>query len=377
MKRNEWQRLLLAGLSQGQIPLNSQQLKVMSHLTACRTPLAGNEVYACTHCGYQLQVERSCRDRHCPSCQFRATQQWCTLRQADVLPVTYYHLVFTLPHELNGWISVYPKALFQLLFESVWHTLNTFGHSSKRLDGQLGAMVVLHTWGQTLSRHVHCHCLVPGGALTSDGQWHAASSTHLFPVKALSRFYRGRMVSQLRQAQQKGEFELIDDAAFNHRLDQLMQTEWLVYAKAASYGHERLLNYLGRYTRRIALTLSRLSHFDGEQVDLSYRDYRDGQQKVMHLSAAELVRRFVWHVLPKGLMRIRYYGFLANAVRRKQLPIIRAALMVPKDEMPESFEPADSIQAGPVELQVLACPVCDHNQWRFVGMSRRLHWEPG
>ena len=364
-----WQQVLKGGLAQSQIKLNSQQLKVFSHLTVCKTELAGSEVYACTHCGYQLKVHRSCRDRHCPSCQYRATQKWCELRRADVLPVTYYHLVFTLPHTLNGWVSCHPSELYRLLFESVWHTLNTFGRAPKRLDGQLGVMAVLHTWGQTLTRHVHLHCLIPGGALSQTGQWHAASSTYLFPVKALSRHYRGRMVSQLRQARNAGLFDFIDDTHFDQKLLQLMNVEWNVYAKAASYGHDKLIKYLGRYTRRIALTPNRLGNFNGEEVELKYRDYRDNQQKVMPLSASELVRRFALHVLPKGFMRVRYYGYLANAVRRKKLKEIRSALLVKPTELDKSE--GSEVLIGP------ACPQCGQNHWHFIGMSRRLHWEPG
>jgi len=364
-----WKQVLDAGIKQNQTPLNAQQLKVFSHLMACQTEQAGSEVYACTHCGFQLRVNRSCRDRHCPGCQYRATQQWCELRRADVLPVTYYHLVFTLPHKLNGWVSCYPGEIYQWLFESVWQTLNTFGHSPKRLNGQVGVMAVLHTWGQTLTRHVHLHCLVPGGALTQSGEWHAATSSYLFPVKALSRHYRGRMVSQLRQARKSGLLELIDNQSFDQTLNQLMNSDWNVYAKAASYGHDKLINYLGRYTRKIALTPNRLDNFNGELVDLKYRDYRNNQQKVMQLAPSELIRRFALHVLPKGFMRIRYYGYLANAVCRKKLKVIRAALSVE----PVAIEKAEECH----ELTVLACPQCGQNQWHFIGMSRRLHWEPG
>lgn len=364
-----WKQVLNAGIAQAQVKLNSQQLKVFSHLTVCRTALAGSEVYACTHCGYQLKVHRSCRDRHCPGCQHRATQKWCELRRADVLPVTYYHMVFTLPHTLNGWVSCYAAEIYRCLFESVWHSLNSFGQSPRRLNGQLGVMAVLHTWGQTLSRHVHLHCLVPGGALTEDGQWHAATSPYLFPVKALSRHYRGRMVSLLRQGRTAGLLELIDDDSFDEKLAELMSTKWNVYAKVASYGHDKLIDYLGRYTRKIALTPNRLQSFNGEQVGLKYRDYRDNRQKVMQLTPSELVRRFALHVLPKGFMRVRYYGYLANAVRRKKLKAIRAALSVE----PALLEKTEECN----ELFVLACPQCGENHWHFIGMSRRLHWEPG
>ena len=369
MSSQLWKTVLSAGLEQTPQKFNRQQLKVLSHLSRCQTAAAGVEVYACDDCGYQMQVLHSCRDRHCPSCQYRATKRWCDDRRCDVLPVTYYHLVFTLPSEFNGWASCHADVLYRLLFESVWKTLSHFGHAANRLNGQIGMLSVLHTWGQTLSRHIHLHCLVPGGALTPDGEWHAAKSNYLFPVKALSRFYRGCMVSSLRQAQKEAQLSFIDDDVFNATLNQVMAKDWVVYSKEASYGHDKLIDYLGRYTRRIALTPNRLLSYDGEQVSLKYRDYRDGQQKVMKLSPAELLRRFALHVLPKGFMRVRYYGFLANAVRKEKLAQIRRLLnvAVPLKETKE------------VELNVglPQCPDCGQTHWHFVGLLIRWHWQPG
>ncbi len=346
--------------------LNPQQYKVLNQLQYCRTEKAGSETYACEQCGYQQTVVRSCRDRHCPGCQYRAMLQWCDARRADILPVTYFHLVFTLPSCLNGWISCHGAVIYRLLFESVWSTLKAFGESPKRLNGQLGVMAVLHTWGQTLVRHVHLHCLVPGGALATNGQWHRAKSNYLFPVKALSRHYRGRMVSALRQAHHKGLLNRLTDEDIDSTLTSLMQIEWVVYSKAATYGHDKLIDYLGRYTRKIALSLNRIKQLKDEQVTLSYRDYRDGQQKLMQISCRELVRRFALHVLPKGFMRVRYYGFLANAVRQTKLGEIRAALKAVKPE------PVKTKMHSPPN-----CPNCGTRHWHFIGMIVRWHWRPG
>lgn len=361
--------MLSAGLTQTSQQFNRQQLKVFSHLMQCRTEAAGVEVYACDNCGYQMPVLRSCRDRHCPGCQYRATQKWCEARRNDILPVTYYHLVFTLPSELNGWVSCHAAVIYRLLFESVWHTLSSFGQASNRLNGQLGMLSVMHTWGQTLVRHVHLHCLIPGGALTKQGDWHAAKSNYLFPVKALSRHYRGHFVSRLREAKNQGLLNRLPMDKFNATLNQLMSKDWVVYSKAAIYGHDKLIDYLGRYTRRIALTPNRIVGFDGETVNLAYRDYRDGQRKVMGLKPTELLRRFALHVLPKGFMRVRYYGFLANAVRVQKLATIRRILNV-------SPIKSDKDDTG-LELGRSHCPDCDKTHWHYIGVYQRWQWHPG
>jgi predicted Zn-ribbon and HTH transcriptional regulator len=368
MSQRLWKQVLTQGLRQTRQSFNSQQLKVLSHLTRCKTEAAGVEIYACDDCGYQMQALRSCRDRHCPSCQYRSTIKWCEARRQDILPITYYHLVFTLPNELNGWVSCYPEVIYRLLFESVWHTLSRFGQDKKRLNGQLGMLSVLHTWGQTLARHVHLHCLVPGGALGDDGDWHPAKSNYLFPVKALSRHYRGNFISRLREAKQQGLMAKIPDKDFTLKLDQLMSKEWVVYTKAASYGHDKLIDYLGRYTRRIALTPSRIMSIKDNEVYLKYRDYRDGSNKVMKLTSEELLRRYALHILPKGFMRVRYHGFLANAVRAEKLEEIRQVLRVVKVKVEDK---KSLVKGNP------CCPDCGKNEWHYVGVINRLHWKPG
>jgi len=367
MSQGLWKQVLERGLQQTTQRFNSQQLKVFSHLTRCRTEAAGVEIYACDDCGYQMQSLRSCRDRHCPSCQYRSTVKWCEARRQDILPVTYYHLVFTLPSELNGWVSCHPAIIYRLLFESAWQTLSQFGQAKNRLDGQLGMLSVLHTWGQTLVRHVHLHCLVPGGALADNGDWHPAKSHYLFPVKALSRHYRGGFVSRLREAKNQGLLDKIPMGDFNQTLNQLMKKAWVVYSKAATYGHDKLIDYLGRYTRRIALTPSRLVGLSENEVRLKYKDYRDGQQKLLRLTPEELLRRYALHVLPKGFMRVRYHGFLANAVRAQKLTQIRAAInvVVKLVEVPKR------------EKGVPCCPDCGKSHWHYVGVIIRQHWQPG
>ena len=368
MSRALWKQVLTQGLEKTTQRFDRQQLKVFSHLTRCQTEAAGVEFYACDDCGYQMQVLRSCRDRHCPSCQYRATLKWCEARRNDILPVTYYHLVFTLPSELNGWVSCYPTIIYRVLFECVWQTLSSFGQAKNRLDGQLGMLSVLHTWGQTFVRHIHLHCLVPGGALGDNGQWHRAKSNYLFPVKALSRHYRGRFVSQLRKTKKQGLLDKIPNDIFDKTLNKLMSKKWVVYAKPATYGHDKLIDYLGRYTRRIALTPNRLIGFDGKQVSLKYRDYHDGQNKVIKLTPEELLRRYALHILPKGFMRVRYYGFLANAVRAEKLTQIRRALKV--EPQPFSSEIIENNYAP-------CCPECGNHHWHYLRVIIRRHWQPG
>jgi hypothetical protein len=346
----------LGSLAEG--GLNPRQWQVCRHILDCRTAALGGFALACDGCQERAFLYHACRDRHCPRCQRRASQDWCERQRAAVLPVTYHHLVFTLPDTLNGWVEVHPQEVYGLLFETVWATLSAFGADPKRLDGQMGMTAVLHTWGQTLVRHVHLHCLVPGGAITAGCAWHPARSTYLFPVRALSRHFRGGFVSRLRRAFEAGQLpRLRDRAEVDRVLQALMGTEWVVYSKPCIGRTETVVDYLGRYSHRIALSDSRLLGFDGESVELAYKDYRDGGKKTMTLPGVELLRRFLLHVLPKGFMRVRHFGFLANRCRARRLPEIRAALEAPA---PEVAEPQD--QAAPFDGY--PCPKCRQGQLR-------------
>lgn len=210
-------------------PLSPHQWQVCHHLLDCRTAALGGFALACDQCGDCPFLYHACRDRHCPRCQRRASAEWVERQRAAVLPVTYHHLVFTLPDTLNGWVEVHPEVIYSLLFETVWATLSAFGEDPKRLDGQLGMTAMLHTWGQTLVRHVHLHCLVPGGAFAADGTWHPAKSTYLFPVRALSRHFRGGLVRRLRRAFKEGGLTRITPQEVERVLNALMQPEWVVY----------------------------------------------------------------------------------------------------------------------------------------------------
>ena len=288
--------------------LDAHRLKVCGHLLNCHTPALGGLQYQCDHCQQQIPQYHSCRDRHCPQCQGRENRCWSEQQQQAILPVTYYHLIFTLPHSLNGWVQLHPNILYTLLFSNAWKTLKTFAADPKRLNGKLGMTAVLHTWGQNLGQHVHLHCLVPGGVLTAQQQWHAARSTYLFPVRALSRYFRGKMVSDLRHSINSGKLKRITHTdEIDNKLNQLMKTDWVIYAKPCINHSHSIIRYLARYTHKIAISDQRIIEVTVDQVRFNYKDYRDNQSKTMQLSGNEFIRRYLLHILPKGFMRIRHY----------------------------------------------------------------------
>lgn len=339
-------------------PRSSAQYKACNQIQACRTPALGGFQLCCEVCHHEHTLYHACRNRHCPRCQHSASEHWEQLQLSQVVDAPYFHLVFTLPHELNGWARLHPRVLYRCLFHAAWKTLNQLGQDDKRLNGQIGMSAVLHTWGQNLGQHIHLHCLVPGGALSKTGEWHPARSTYLFPVNVLSRLFRGNMVSALRKAAKAGELARIKSAVeIKTVLDTLMQKDWVVYARHALKQPASIVKYLSRYTRKIALGESRILSMDDDTVRFRYKDYRDSKQKVMVLAGEEFLRRFLQHILPDGFMRIRHYGWLANACRKKKLPRIKAAiaarkgLSIQKDEAPES-----SLASG--EFKGIPCQKC-------------------
>lgn len=290
-----------------------------------------------------------------------------------MLPVTYHHLVVTLPHDLNPWVQLHPEVIYALLFETVWATLSAFGADPKRLGGQLGMTAVLHTWGQTLSQHVHLHCLIPGGAFSDPGDWHPAKSTYLFPVRALSRHLRGGFVSRLRQNLKAGQLPRLEDPAQHEAmLSRLMAADWVVYSKPCLTHTEEVVDYLARYSHRIALTDGRILDLNGEQARLDYKDYRDGgRHKILNLSGEELIRRFLLHVLPKGFMRIRHFGFLANRCRTQRLSQIRAAIdAAPSPEPTEEAETSAPFAGYP-------CPACRQGRLQITAVLVPQRFEGG
>jgi len=350
-------QVLAHAKAQGQLPVsNARQRQVWAHIGSCRTAALGGFNLQCDRCGVSAVHYYACRDRHCPRCQARASRRWSEQQQAAVLPVDYFHLVFTLPHRLDPWVALHPRQLYALLFESVWTTLKRFGADPKRLGGELGMTAVLHTWGEQLTRHVHLHCLVPGGALSGEGRWRAVKGQYLFPVRALSRHFRGHMVSALREAAARGELKRINRAGeVDAVLASLMAQEWVVYTKHCLRHTDTVIAYLARYSHRIAISNARIVDLDEACVHFSYRDYRDDhRRKVMSLPTSEFLRRFLLHVLPKGFMRIRHYGFLANRVRRDKLDQIRKALA---QSEPEDLTEAPALSAT-TGFDGYPCPKC-------------------
>lgn len=318
--------------------LCSVQHRALRAIERCRTAALGGELRQCDACGTQRYVYHSCRNRHCPKCQTRAKEIWLAARRAELLPVPYFHLVFTLPHELNALAQGNPRALYAMLFAAASETLVEFGRNPRWLGGEIAATLVLHTWGQTLSQHLHVHALVAAGALSESGTWVRSRRGFLFPVKALSVVFRAKFLEALAHALGHGRLALSQGAALlgepraqRSLLADLRRKSWVVYAKRPFAGPEQVLDYLGRYTHRTAIGNERLVSAEVNAVRFRYKDYADGaRRKVIGLEPLEFLRRFALHVLPRGFNRIRHYGVLANRNKRALLAAARTALAVPE-----------------------------------------------
>lgn len=315
--------------------ISYQQLKVMRAITRCRTAALGGHVDRCNGCGREAISFNSCRNRHCPKCQAQSRQHWLAQRERELLDTNYFHLVFTLPHELSALALQNPRVLYDLLFSTSAATLLEVAADPKHLGAKIGFFSVLHTWGQNLLHHPHVHCAIPSGGLALDqASWVRPRYPFFLPVKVLSRVFRGKFVSGLRAAFRKGKLRfcgnlqhLGEGKALGAFLRTLFRKDWVVYAKPAFGGPAQVLRYLGRYTHRVAISNHRLLDFDGESVTFSWRDYAHGnQQRQMTVTAEEFIRRFLLHVLPQGFVRIRNFGFLANRHRAAMLPLCRQFL---------------------------------------------------
>jgi hypothetical protein len=311
------------------------QQKALRALKTCRTAALGGHVDSCNECGTIHISYNSCRNRHCPKCQGHKRHEWVEKRQQDLLPCTYYHVVFTLPQELNPLALHQPAMVYNALFNAAWATLNQFG----RQEGlQLGTVAVLHTWGQNLSLHPHLHCIVPGGGTDKDGQWRQQlrSNKYLFSVKALSKVFRAKYVQQLRD-------NGTDDKAL---MDSLFAKDWVVYAKRPFGGPMQVIQYLGRYTHKVAISNHRIAEVDEARVTFSYKDYlKAGITKLMTLSNDEFVRRFAQHILPSRFVRIRHYGILSSSWKRGKLQALQKQLKV---------APCNT----PIKTMLRKCPCC-------------------
>jgi hypothetical protein len=312
-----------------------QQLKVIRAIVRCRTAALGGHIDTCTGCGKQWGLSyNSCRDRHCPKCQAQTRRRWLAARQNELLPVPYFHVVFTLPHKLNTLIRANPKTLYNLLFRSVADTLSEVARNRKRIGGEIGFLAILHTWTQTLLFHPHIHCVVPGGGLNPDHtRWIPAPERFFLPRRVLRSVFRGKFIHGLRSLHASGTLRfptrlraLENPKRFRSWTRSLHIHEWVVYLKPPFGGPEQVLRYLGRYTHRVAISNHRLVSFDGNRVQFRWRDRKSGNQRTMELSADEFIRRFLLHVLGKGFVRIRHFGFMANHCRQASLALCRQLL---------------------------------------------------
>ena len=323
--------------------LSLGQLKVMSAIEQCRTAVLGGHALHCDACDHQEISYNSCRNRHCPKCQARAAQRWLDARQADLLPVEYYHLVFTLPETISAFAYGNKPAIYRLLFDVAAEALTTIAADPKHLGAQIGATLVLHTWGSALTHHPHVHGIVPGGGLSPDRErWMACRHGFFLPVRVLSRLFRRRFLEELEALHRAGQLRffgehatLADAGAFAQWLAPLRSCEWVVYAKRPFAGPEAVLAYLSRYTHRVAISNRRLVAMNEDGVSFRWKDYRAKgrtRHKTMTLAPEAFMRRFLLHVLPGGFHRIRHYGLLANAGRRENLAKARALLNAPRPE---------------------------------------------
>jgi hypothetical protein len=308
--------------------LSIAQRRVMTAIEVCRTAVLGGHVEQCDHCGHQRNAYNSCGDRHCPKCQSLARAQWLQDRQAELLNTQYFHVVFTLPEQIATIAYQNKRELYGILFKAAAETLRIIAGDPKHLGAEIGFFAVLHTWGQNLLHHPHLHCVVAGGGLSADGsQWISCRDGFFLPVQVLSRLFRRLFLEHLVKAFDAGKLEFFSSleslrhrSAFLAHVAPVREVEWVVYAKRPFAGPEQVLDYVGRYTHRVAISNNRLLDVAEGNVTFRYKDYRHGaQNKTMTLQAEEFIRRFLLHVLPEGFQRIRYYGFLGNRYREQKL----------------------------------------------------------
>src|SRR5215213_6494628 len=346
--------------------LSLAQRRVMRAVEICRTAELGGHVEQCADCAHTRIAYNSCRNRHCPKCQWRAAQAWLAAREAELLPVPYFHLVFTLPAALGALAYQNKAKVYGLLLKAAAETLTTIAADPKHLGARIGVTAVLHSWGQTLDHHPHVHCIVPAGGISLDGsRWIGCRPGFLLPVRVLSRLFRRLFLDGLAEAHGRGEIEAFGDLvgpkepqAFKAYLTAQRRREWVVYAKRPFAGPKQVLGYLARYTHRVAISNRRLVALDDDgQVSFRWKDYRANgrtRSKVMRLPAGEFMRRFLLHVLPDGFHRIRHYGLFANGQRAAMLARCRELLDVP----PAPAEADDQEERRGATKEVPACPCC-------------------
>jgi hypothetical protein len=364
--------------------MSNAQHRVMTAIEVCRTAFLGGHLEQCDQCGHQRNAYNSCANRHCPKCQSLARAQWLEDRQSELLNTQYFHVVFTLPQQIATIAYQNKRELYGILFRAAAETLLTIAADPKHLGAEIGFFAVLHTWGQNLLHHPHLHCVVTGGGLSADGsQWISCRAGFFLPVGVLSRLFRRLFLENLLKAFDAAKLQffsslesLRERSSFLDYLAPLREAEWVVYAKRPFAGPEQVLDYVGRYTHRVAISNNRLLDIAEDKVTFRYKDYRhDSQQKTMTLEAEEFIRRFLLHVLPEGFQRIRYYGFLANRYREQKLTHCRELLDMPAPE-PPALDGAKDYRERYEELtgcSLWQCPVCHKGRMLAIEILPRNH----
>lgn len=360
------------------------QRRVMTAVEVCRTAALGGHLERCDQCGYERNAFNSCRDRHCPKCQCLARAQWIEDRQSELLQCPYFHVVFTVPEEIAAIAYQNKEAVYGILFQTTADTLKTIAADPQHLGAEIGFFAVLHSWGQALQFHPHLHCVVPGGGLSPDGQrWVSCRLNFFLYVKVLSRLFRRLFLEALQTAFDSGKLRffqglqsLHDRHTFVQLLDRMKNCDWVVYAKRPFAGPQQVLDYVGRYTHRVAISNNRLLDIEDGRVTFQWKDYRDHDQvKTMTLSASEFIRRFLLHVLPDGLQRIRYYGFLANRYRKGKLEVCRRLLGMPTPLESAHSPPAEKDYQEHYEeltgVSLHQCPQCKQGRMLVVEVLPR------
>ena len=366
--------------------LSTAQRRVMTAIEVCRTAVLGGHLERCDCCHYERPCYSSCGDRHCPKCQSLARAAWVEKRTSEVLPTHYFHVVFTVPEQIASIAYQNKDLVYGILFRATAETLSTIAADPQHLGAEIGFFVVLHSWGQNLFFHPHLHCVVPGGGISPDGtRWISCRPRFFLSVRVLSRLFRRLFLTYLEEAFDSGKLQfssslaaLEDPQAFRRHLDPVRDVKWVVYAKPPFAGPQQVVDYVGRYTHRVAISNHRIVAIEDDQVKFHWRDYRDNnQRKTMPLSADEFIRRFLLHVLPSGFHRIRYYGFLANRHRKVKLQHCRELLaMAPQSE-------SSSAPAAPEEYRdryerltgrsLRECPVCHRGRMITIGVLPEVH----
>jgi len=348
------------------------QRRVLRAVAACRTAALGGHVQRCDHCGHEQIAYNSCRNRHCPKCQGSRRIRWLEARAGELLPVPYYHVVFTLPAVLSPLALQNPRVMYDLLFKATAATLLEVAANPRHLGARIGFLTLLHTWGQNLMHHPHVHCVVPAGGLSPDGKrWVAGRQDFFLPVRVLSRVFRGKFIQLLKETWSAGRLQLYGDlealaepGAMEGLIDQSVKSDWVVYVKPPFGGPEQTLKYLARYTHRVAIANSRLLSLEDGRVSFRWKDYAHGDRTgVMTLEAVEFIRRFLLHVVPSGFVRIRYYGFMANRHRTANLEHCRRLLEpTPPPPAEQSPEPTAELAVVRESKRIIPCPVCSEGR---------------